>query len=59
MAVHDLVAAAVLEKEREAAYHALALDPLTAAVCSLAEIRQMFDEMAAAEKEYLPDFMHA
>ncbi len=59
MAVHDLVATAVLEKDREAAYYALVLDPLTAAVCSLAEIRQMFDEMAAAEKEYLPDFMHA
>lgn len=57
MAVHDLVATAVLESDREAAFHALMLDPLTAAVCSPAEIRQMFDEMRAAQAEYLPEWM--
>ena len=57
MAFHDLVATAVLEQDREAAVHALMVDPLTAAVCSLAEIRALFDEMAASEKEYLPEFM--
>jgi alpha-galactosidase len=57
MAFHDLAATAVLEKDREAAVHALMVDPLTAAVCSLAEIRQMFDEMAAAQRDYLPDFL--
>jgi len=59
MAFHDLVVTAVLEEEREAAVHALMVDPLTAAVCSLAEIRQMFDEMVAAEKDYLPEFLYA
>ena len=58
MAVHDLVATAVLEGSREAAFYALMLDPLTAAVCSPAEIRQMFDEMAAVEAPYLPDWMN-
>jgi alpha-galactosidase len=57
MAFHDLAATAVLEQDREAAIHALMIDPLTAAVCSLAEIRQMFDEMAKAEREYLPEFL--
>ena len=57
MAFHDLVATAVLEQDREAAVHALMVDPLTAAVCSLAEIRQMFDEMVAAERDYLPGFL--
>ncbi|MFH1927902.1 MAG: alpha-galactosidase [Chloroflexota bacterium] len=57
MAFHDLVATAVLEQDREAAVHALMVDPLTAAVCSLAEIRQMFDEMVEAESDYLPDFL--
>jgi len=57
MAFHDLVATAVLEQDREAAVHALMIDPLTAAVCSLAEIRQMFDEMAEAERDYLPEFV--
>ena len=50
MAFHDLVATAVLEQDREAAVHALMIDPLTAAVCSLEEIRQMFDEMAEAQR---------
>jgi len=59
MAFHDLVVTAVLEQEREAAVHALMVDPLTAAVCSLAEIRQMFDEMVAVEKDYLPEFLYA
>ncbi len=58
MAFHDLVATAVLEQDREAAVHALMVDPLTAAVCSLAEARQMFDEMVAVEKAYLPEFLN-
>jgi alpha-galactosidase len=57
LAFHDLVATAVIERDREAAVHALMVDPLTAAVCSLSEIRQMFDEMAAAQKDYLPEFL--
>jgi alpha-galactosidase len=56
-AFHDLVVTAVIECDREAAVHALMVDPLTSAVCSLAEIRQMFDEMAAAEQAYLPEFV--
>ena len=59
MAFHDLVATAVLEQDREAAVHALMMDPLTAAVCSLEEIRQMFDEMADAQVDYLPEFINA
>jgi alpha-galactosidase len=58
MAFHDLVATAVLEKNREAAVHALMIDPLTAAVLSLAEIRQLFDEMATAQAPYLPGFIN-
>jgi alpha-galactosidase len=57
MAFHDLVTRAVLEQDREAAEQALMVDPLTAAVCSLAEIREMFDEMVDAEREYLPEFL--
>lgn len=58
MAFHDLVVTAVLEQDREAAVHALMCDPLTAAVCSLEEIRALFDEMAAVQKAYLPAFMN-
>lgn len=57
MMVHDLMADAVLLNDREAAVHALLLDPLTAAVCSPAEARQMFDEMAAAQARDLPEWV--
>jgi len=56
MAVHELMAQALLERDRRAALHALMLDPLTAAVCSLDEIRSMFDEMWAAEHEFLKGY---
>lgn len=58
MAFHDLVAMAVLEEDREAAVHALMTDPLTSAVCSLEEIRQLFDEMAAVQSGDLPAFLN-
>jgi alpha-galactosidase len=56
MSVHELVVQALLERDREKARMALMLDPLTAAVCSLAEISRMFDEMWAAERPYLTAF---
>ena len=46
----------MLERSKEAAVHALMLDPLTSAVCSTAEIRKMTEELFEAEREYLPDF---
>jgi alpha-galactosidase len=49
---------ALLNEDREAAVQALLLDPLTAAVCSLSEIRQMFEEMAATQQAYLPPFIN-
>jgi alpha-galactosidase len=56
-AFHDLVATAVMEQDREAAVHALMVDPLTSAVCSLAEVRQMFNEMVDAQRPHLPEFL--
>ncbi len=56
MAMYDLAAEAAIHKSKEAAIHALTLDPLTAACCSPAEIKAMALEMFAAEKEYLPGF---
>jgi len=34
----------------------VALDPLTSAVCTLAEIREMCAEMLEAQREWLPGF---
>ena len=56
MAVHELMVRAILERDREAARHALMLDPLTAAVCSLEEISAMFDEMWEAQRSDLVAF---
>jgi len=54
---HDLAVTALLEENREAALHAMMLDPLTSAVCAPAEIRAMFEEMVEAQRDYLPDFL--
>ena len=47
-AVQQMATLAILDGDREAAFHAIALDPLTSAVLSLSEIREMFDEMWTA-----------
>lgn len=49
----DLGATAAIERNFEAAIHALMLDPLTAAVCSPAEIKKMALELFRAEKAFL------
>lgn len=56
MYMHELMAQAVLERDRGAARQALILDPLTAAVLSPAEIGALFEEMWAAEREDLQAF---
>lgn len=53
MAVHTLMTDALLTNDKQAARYALQLDPLTAAVCSPAEISAMFDELWEAQREYL------
>ena len=39
-------------------FHAICYDPLTSAVLSLAEIRDMVNEMFEASREWLPQFKH-
>jgi alpha-galactosidase len=52
--VQDLAVRAALEQNRELAFHAIALDPLTSAVLSLDEIRRMVEDLIEAEKEFIP-----
>ncbi|MDH5363299.1 MAG: alpha-glucosidase/alpha-galactosidase, partial [Aigarchaeota archaeon] len=54
MAVYDLTVGAIMNNSYEMAEQALMLDPLTAAVCSLEEMRNMFAELYEAEKDYIP-----
>jgi alpha-galactosidase len=54
--VQELIVEAALSGATEAVYHAVMLDPLTAAVCTLPQIRSMVDEMLEAQKQWLPQF---
>ncbi|HVT88226.1 MAG TPA: alpha-glucosidase/alpha-galactosidase [Tepidisphaeraceae bacterium] len=56
MAFFDLASTACIEKSRQAAIHALMLDPLTQAVLTPGQIKQMTLEMFEAEGEFLPGF---
>ncbi len=56
LGMFDLGAQAAMERSKEAAIHALMLDPLCAAVCTPGQIREMTLELFAAEKAYLPDY---
>ena len=56
IAVQELAVRAVLHRDRESAFHACAVDPLTAAVVPLSQIREMFDELWEAEGDLLGYF---
>ena len=56
MGLFDLGAQAATERNIEKAIHALLLDPLSAAVCTPAQIKAMTLELFAAEKAFLPKY---
>jgi len=56
VSVQTLAAEAGLEGDTEHVVHALALDPLTSAVLTLQEIRDMASELLEAERRWLPQF---
>lgn len=56
VAVEEMAVEACLTGDPGLVYHAVAYDPLTAAVLSLAEIKKMVVEMLERNKDYLPTF---
>jgi alpha-galactosidase len=54
--VQILAAQAALDADPEAIVHAVAMDPLTSAVCTLKEAREMCSEMLEAQRPWLPRF---
>jgi alpha-galactosidase len=56
LAMFDLGAQAAIERSIEQATYALMLDPLTAAICTPAQIKAMTLELFRAEKAYLPGY---
>lgn len=54
--VQELTVEASLMGDRDAVHHAVMMDPLTAAVCTLPQIHAMVDEMLEAQSRWLPQF---
>jgi alpha-galactosidase len=54
--VQELIVHAALTGDTAAVHHAVMLDPLTAAVCTLPQIHAMVDELLAAQQRWLPQF---
>lgn len=54
--IEELAVEGSLAGDRDMIYQAICYDPLTAAVCSLREIRSMVDEMFEANEAWLPQF---
>jgi alpha-galactosidase len=51
--VQELILEAALTGNTEAIYHAVMLDPLSGAVCTLPQIRSMVDELLEAQKSWI------
>jgi len=56
--IEEMTIQASLEGDPTMVYRAICHDPLSASVLSLAEIRQMTNELFAQHKDYLPQFKH-
>ncbi len=54
--IEELAVAGSLAGDKEMIYQAICFDPLTSAVLSLREIRDMVDEMFKQNEKYLPQF---
>ncbi len=54
--IEEMAITASIQGDPTMVYRAICHDPLTAAVLSLAEIRQMTNELFAQHKDYLPQF---
>ncbi|MDZ4719726.1 MAG: alpha-glucosidase/alpha-galactosidase [Roseiflexaceae bacterium] len=54
--VQELIVHAALTGDVEAIHHAVMLDPLTAAVCTLPQIHAMVGELFEAQRRWLPQF---
>jgi len=56
--IEEMAVEAALRGDPRLAFQAIAHDPLTAAVLSLAEIKEMVNEMFQQNRDHLPQFKH-
>jgi len=54
--LESLVIEAAMRKDKEAVYHAVYMDPLSSAVCSMEEIKSMCDELFEINKDFLGEY---
>jgi alpha-galactosidase len=54
--IEEMAVEAALTGDPRLVFQAIAYDPLTAAVLSLAEIKDMVNEMFQQNRDYLPQF---
>lgn len=54
--IESLVVEAAMNKSKEMVYRAVYMDPLSSAVCSMDEIKQMCDELFEVNKDFLGDY---
>ncbi len=54
--IENLVVDAAMEKDKRKVFQALLMDPLTSAVCSMQEIKDMCNELFEVNKNYLGDY---
>lgn len=55
--IESLVVEAAMKKSKEMVYRAVYMDPLSSAVCSMDEIKQMCDELFEINKDFLGDYI--
>ena len=54
----EMAVEAALTGDPTLVFYSIAYDPLTAAVLSLSEIKEMVNEMFEQNRDYLPGFKH-
>ena len=54
--IENLVVEAAVTKSKRKAFHAVCMDPLASAVCSLEELHQMFEELFEINKDFFADY---
>ena len=54
--IESLVIEAAMQKSKDMVYHAVYMDPLSSAVCSLDEIKNMCDELFEINRDFLGDY---
>jgi alpha-galactosidase len=57
--VQELTVEGALREDKDAVHHAVMLDPLTAAVCTLPQIHTLVEEMFEAQVRWLPQFSNS